>query len=141
MQIKIKNQRSRSKNVFDDIQKELAIHKARRILFEYNQSGRVDGMAFGLEINGNELSFRLPARVANLAKILFNRPLTSLSEKEVEHCYQVAWANIRDWISAQLAMVDTEMVAIGEVFLPYFVHKDGKTHFEYVIANDQLLLN
>lgn len=138
---KIKNQLSRSKNIFSDIQKILSAHQARKLMFEYNKNGRVEGMAFGLEIDGKELMFRLPARTENLARLLYQQDLLSLQDKEIDHCYQTAWANIRDWIDAQLAMVDTEMVVMGEVFLPYYVHKNGLSHFEAILKNPQLLLN
>lgn len=139
--VKIKNQRSRSKDIFTKIQQILSAHKAQKIMFEYNQSGRVDGMAFVLNINGQELMAKLPARVQNLAVLLYSKALDQCSENEVQQCYQTAWANIRDWIDAQLALVDTQMVQIGEVFLPYFVRRDGLTHFEHVLQNPQLLLN
>ena len=44
--------------------------------------------------------------------------------------YRTAWATIRDWVSAQMALLDWDMVKLEEIFLPYMVHYDGHTYFE-----------
>ena len=53
--------------------------------------------------------------------------------------YRTAWANIRDWVTAQMALIDTEMVRIEQVFLPYMVNKQGQTYFD-VLKEKQFLL-
>jgi len=42
----------------------------------------------------------------------------------------VAWRQILRWIEAQLALVDTEMVQIQEVFMPYLQMNTGQTLYE-----------
>jgi len=141
MPIKIKNATSNCKTTFDTIQKVLAAHKAQKIAFEYDGAGRVKGIAFALKIGTQDCLIQLPARIDKVAMIMYGAPCDHLSEKDSKQAYQTAWANIRDWIAAQMAMVDTEMVQMTEVFLPYFVHSDNKTHFEHCAVNPQLLLN
>jgi len=34
---------------------------------------------------------------------------------------RVGWRIIRQWLEAQLAIVETQMVTIEQVFLPYFL--------------------
>jgi hypothetical protein len=36
---------------------------------------------------------------------------------EEEYVYRVAWRNIRDWVFAQLALYETEIVEMPQVFL------------------------
>ena len=47
--------------------------------------------------------------------------------------------DIQDWLDAQLAILETEMVTIDQIMLPYFVNKNGDTAYE-LYQNKQLLL-
>jgi hypothetical protein len=53
-----------------------------------------------------------------------------LTETQKEQAYKTAWANIRDWITAQMALLDTGMVKPEEIFLPYMQDTQGVTLFE-----------
>ena len=48
-------------------------------------------------------------------------------EKQAE---RVAWRILKDWIEAQMALLDIQMVKFEEVFMPYIVDKHGRTLFE-----------
>ena len=43
---------------------------------------------------------------------------------------RVAWRILKDWVAAQLAIVETEMVSLDEVMLPYLRSDDGRTLYE-----------
>jgi hypothetical protein len=130
----LKNTYSESKNTFEKIQQILARHKAKQIYFEYDDNGRVKEIAFALPIGDKVHGFRLPARVQQVEKLL-----NATTEKQKEQAYRTAWANIRDWLDAQMALIDTEQVKIEEVFLPYMVNREGKTVYEVMEQNDFLL--
>lgn len=134
----IKNYTSNTTNTFDKIQKVLAQHKAKRMMFEYDNQGRIDALSFSIEIDGREVGFKLPAKVKNVEQI-FKREGIRLDEKGLQQAYRTAWANIRDWLDAQMALIDTEQVQIEEVFLPYAVSRDGRTYFETIKDNQYLL--
>lgn len=131
---------------FDKIQKILIDHNAKSINYEY-KNGKISGLIFVLEINGKDFGFRLPARVESVEALFYKhkKPRYSwqkadpLTKEEKEQAYRTAWANIRDWIDAQMALIDTEMVKVEEVFLPYLVNRTGKTLFESM-ENNQFLL-
>ena len=53
---------------------------------------------------------------------------------------RVAWRIVRNWVEAQLAIIETRMVKTEQVFLPYAVTRDGKTLYEHVEKNPQFLL-
>jgi hypothetical protein len=53
--------------------------------------------------------------------------------------YRTGWKNIHDWIVSQMAMLDTEMVKIEEVFLPYLMHKSGQSVFEWMEGRNYML--
>lgn len=139
----IKNYTSEGRNTFDKIQKILSTHGAKSIMSDFDNNGKVTAISFLLEIDGRKLGYRLPARVENVEKILqktdrwgYKKAITDVIR---EQAYKTAWANIRDWIAAQMALIETEQVKIEEVFLPYGITKDGRTFFEYHRDNQFLL--
>lgn len=139
----LKNASSSSRNIFSDIQKTLVAHKVREVNFRYETdgSGRITSIEFAIEIQGAIYPFRLPARIKNVEAILYPGRRT-LTPTQKEQAYRTAWANVRDWISAQFAMVDTGMVDTAEIFFPYMVEKSGKrTFFEAMRENQFLLLS
>ena len=51
-------------------------------------------------------------------------------DKLDEQAYTTSWANIRDWILAQMALIDARMVKTEEVFFPYLLDQGGQTVYE-----------
>lgn len=137
---RLKNATSVSKNVFSDIQKTLATHKVQQISFVYetNGSGRIEGIEFSIAINGNIYPFRLPARIKNVETVMYGK--RTLTQTQKDQAYRTAWANLRDWISAQMAMIDTGMVRPEEVFLPYMIERSGNRTFFEAMTENQFLL-
>jgi hypothetical protein len=43
---------------------------------------------------------------------------------------RTAWRIIKDWVQAQLALVEINMVTVPQVFLPYAIMQDGRTLWE-----------
>ncbi len=130
----IKNYTSNSKQTFDKIQKVLREHNAKQVLFEYD-GGKVVSLSFALDISGKLVGFKLPVRVEAIKKIFDNEGY----RYDPEQPYKTAWANIRDWLDAQMALIDTQQVRMEEVFLPYAVNQEGRTYFEVISDTGYLL--
>jgi cytochrome c biogenesis factor len=45
-----------------------------------------------------------------------------------------------DWYEAQLALIETRMVTMAQVFLPYAVTATSESMYEYVAQHSNLLL-
>lgn len=114
-------------------------------MYDYNKQGKLDAISFGLVIEEKQMGFRLPAMVDNVTEILYGgkdrwgQP-KKITDVQREQAYKTAWANIRDWIDAQMALIDSRQVKIQQVFLPYMIMKDGRTLAEYVESNPSFLL-
>jgi len=52
----------------------------------------------------------------------------------------VAWRVVKDWIEAQLALLETKMVTLPQLFLPYAVTADGSTLYERIAQQPGLFL-
>ena len=44
-----------------------------------------------------------------------------------EQATRVAWRIVKDWLAAQLAMIEAGLVDLEEVFLPYAQNQAGRT--------------
>lgn len=121
-------------SIFGAIQRCLAQHNVKRVMIDNDSQGRAVAIEFILEVQGHALHYRLPARIENVTRLvrqsLAGAHRSMSDERVAEQAYRTAWANIRDWIEAQMALVDAEMVQVAEVFLPYLVNQNGMTYFE-----------
>lgn len=45
----------------------------------------------------------------------------------------MGWRIVKDWVSAQMAILETEMVRMEQVFLPYVMTQSGKTLYETMV--------
>jgi hypothetical protein len=138
---KLKNQWSGVSvdRILEVIRKCLVDHKAKQIIFDYGDDGRIKAIIFTLDISSKPYGFKLPSRFENVSRILYGKQFSHLTDSQREQSYRTAWANIRDWITVQMALIDTEMVKPEEVFLPYMITREGKTYFE-TLEEKQFLL-
>jgi len=122
-----------------EIQKALVKAGASSIMQDFDEEGAVSAIAFKISLNGQDISFRLPSETKAVLAVMQQdgTPRQYLTE---EHAQRVAWRIIKDWIEAQMAIVQTKMVTLPQVFLPYAVNHEGRTLYELVAENPRLLL-
>jgi hypothetical protein len=94
----------------------------------------VIGVVFIIPILSGEFPIRLPARVEQVKQKLYGNR-SEYTQAMEEQARRTAWANIRDWLDAQMALIETEQVKLEEIFLPYMTDRSGKTLFEYMQTN------
>jgi len=49
--------------------------------------------------------------------------------------------SIKYWVEAQMALLETQMVKMEQIFLPYAIVKNGKTLFESMRSGNFALLD
>lgn len=118
-----------------EIQGALAGHGARRIMVEYDDSGQPVGVTFGIETPAGPRAFCLPANVEGVRAVMARQKVKA-GDGQAE---RTAWRNIRDWVLAQMAIIEAGMVSIDEVFLPYLTDGRGNTLYA-LYASGQLAL-
>jgi len=112
-----------------EIQKMLSKAGANAVMTEYDKDQVLSSIAFRLDLPGGPISFRLPARIDNIYVIL-QREADRPKYRTREQAARVAWRIIKDWIQAQLALVEAEQVDMVEVFLPYAQTAEGGTIYQ-----------
>ena len=124
------------------VQAKLVEHGARAVMMEYDDRGRINALAFNVRTPNGEIPIRLPIDVAATLRVLerqyANREIPARYVKE-EHAYRVAWRNIFHWVSAQMALLQTEMVKMEEIFLPYVITRGGQTIYQVMAGKGFLL--
>lgn len=117
------------------IQRLLGRYGASAIMTEY-EDGKIKSLSFRVKHGANEIPFRLPCRHGSIYKILsakVKRYKSGTEEKLKEQAHDVAWRQIFQWIQAQMALIQTEMVTMPEVFMPYIqVDVKGTTLFQRI---------
>jgi len=80
------------------------------------------------------MAFRLPANVEAVEAILTRQFKSGRSRfASREHATKVAWRILKDWVEAQLALLQTGMVTIEQAFLPYAQNANGQTVYEALV--------
>lgn len=107
-----------------EIQAMLARAGARRITVDYDARREPSGVEFAIDTERGERFFSLPARIDAIQTTLKAQYLAgrvALRFASREQAARVGWRIIRDWLDAQLAILETEMVTIEEIMLPYML--------------------
>ena len=85
-------------------------------------------LIFSLMVNGRELGFALPSNVAAVEERLqrdYEQGRIPPRYTGTAQASRVAWRILKDWVSAQIAIIETGMVRPEEAFLPYMLTGDG----------------
>lgn len=134
-----------------EIAKCLSMHGASQVLTEYDEKeGLVKAISFAINMNGKKMGFRLPCDWKPVYEILkvqkdtgryMNSERKEKWESELRlQAVRTSWRIVKDWVEAQMALVETSMVKTEQVFLPYLVMQDGKTLSEKIASDPSFLL-
>lgn len=110
----------------------LAKNKARQILTEYDDDGEVECISFMYPYKDRLIGIRLPGNVNSVYKIMMRqRDQKEIKTKvDMAQARRTAWRNIKDWLEAQMALIETDQAKMEQIFLPYTLDNSGRTFFE-----------
>lgn len=119
----------------------LVKHNARSIMKTYD-GDRITGLSFLIDIGEQQLPVKLPVKINECYEVLVrekkNSPKSNIKATK-EQAERVAWRILKDWIEAQMALLDIQMVQFQEIFLPYIETKTGETIYEKLEGKKFLL--
>lgn len=123
-----------------EIQSILSKHQAKAILLEY-ENMQVTAVSFQYAVGDQSIPFRLPCRWQALDLILRKSGKRPHRDDTFETwSRRIAWRQILRWVEAQMALVETNMVKLEEVFFPYIQTRSGETIFEIQEKKGLLML-
>lgn len=123
-----------------EIENILVKHGAKSIMKNYENEFIV-GLSFLINNGVADIPIKLPVKTEECLKILENEKRKGAKNIKAtkEQAEKVAWRILKDWIEAQMALLDIHMVKFEEIFLPYIETKGGKTVFERLEEKQFLL--
>lgn len=122
-----------------EVQTILAKAGASAVAMQFGAGGRPTAIAFTAKTPFGMREFTLPVHVEKVRAVLLRQRVAS-SLSSPEQAERVAWRIVKDWVEAQLAIIQTEMVTLDMVMLPYMRTDNGGTVFEQYTEQQQKLL-
>lgn len=115
-----------------EIQKILVSHGARKLMYDYDAKGHIVSLCFSIMAPDGERGIKLPANVPAIFEVLKQQKKAGKIKTNPDYAQaeRVAWRIIKDWVEAQMAIIETQMVQFEEIFLPYMLNRQGQTFFE-----------
>lgn len=117
------------------IQGQLVRHGAKKIMQDYDDEGQIAALSFLIDTPAGPRGIRLPANVDAVHTVLTRQKIKC----DREQAERVAWRIVKDWVEAQMAILESEMVQMDEIFLPYMVNGQGQTLFQAYRSNQIML--
>ena len=118
-----------------EITRSLVLHGATRVLVEYSKDRQPVSLSFTIETKLGQFPFRLPARIDGVKAALareWAEGKIPRAKTGPEHASRVAWRILKDWIEAQMALIEAGLVTVDEIMLPYMIIQGDRTVFQAV---------
>jgi hypothetical protein len=118
-----------------EIQALLAAKGAQSIMVDY-ENGDPTALAFMVKWQGQEVPFRLPCNWEGALAAL-KRDRRKVDETQAR---AIAWRIVKDWVAAQMAIIEAGQATLQEVFLPYALVNKQTTLFQRMTIDPGRLL-
>jgi hypothetical protein len=112
---------------------------ARGVVQEFDAAGNLTGLEFAVPFGDGMLRYRLPCDPTAVRTVLQRQHVRS-QYLQWDHVERVAWRILHDWIAAQLALIETQMVTLPQVMLAYCVDQDGVTVYDRFLSTQRALV-
>lgn len=130
----------------------LAAKGARSVSIAYDEESRPDAISFVILLSGFPIPFRLPCNFEGVFKYMARGYTNHSARRRFEddpwskrQARRIAWRIIKDWVAAQMALIEAEQATMAQVFLPYAIpdQKSKLTMFDKfleTVANQKQLV-
>lgn len=121
---------------------------ARSISSDFRADGNVEAVSFVMPVGGLPVRFKLPSNSDGVARVLlkekpYNPTYHGYGKKDEyeakfrAQAERVSWRILKDWVEAQIALIESGQAEMGQVFMPYAISNEGRTMYELFIENNQ----
>ena len=98
-------------------------------------------LSFTINFKGQPLNFLLPCNYEGVLSCFKKDRKVPNASKNSEQALRTAWRIVKDWVEAQMAIIQSEQASIEQVFLPYLIiNPNGETLSSKMLHNDGLKL-
>lgn len=117
-----------------EIQQLLGKAGCQKVLVDYTDR-EPEAVTFAVTAGGKQMFFTLPANPQGVLAAL-KRDRVPGAYQNLAQARRVAWRVIKNWIEAQLAIIDAGQAQLAEVFLPYAQLTTGQTLYKAIEAGE-----
>jgi hypothetical protein len=123
------------KKTVSEVQELLAKAGAEQISVKYDKSKLPVAITFDLELKGRVFNYAMPNNWEKVFTLLKQQNVVKTNtkaeqEKAENKARMVSWRITKNWLEAQLAIIEAEMATSLQVFLPYAKMANGGTVYE-----------
>lgn len=111
-----------------EIQNILVRHGARQLFINYSQNGEVEALSFIVLTPQGNVAIKLPVNPDAVLIVLKRQHARGYFDRP--RAVKIAWRIVKDWVEAQMALLETEMVKLEQIFLPYVMVNEKQTLFQ-----------
>jgi hypothetical protein len=97
-------------------------HRATHVGIAFGDDQEPDGIEFVVRTAWGPQNYVLPVNVAGVEKALkaaWHKRLIEPRFTSREQAARVAWRQVKDWLEAQLALIESGQAELAQVMLPY----------------------
>jgi hypothetical protein len=133
------------KQTISECQEILARAGARSAEIRFEE-GRPAGLGFTLKTPHGIRNFTLPVNAGAMHAVLVKAGEERLLGRSRaayttrEHAARVAWRVLKDWLEAQLALIDAQMATLPQIMLPYLHVDDERTLWQAYTEHERAAL-
>lgn len=121
-----------------EIQQHLVKHGCKQINLRFDDAGNINGLSWHVHLvhpttkaDLGEIPFKMPIDAdAVLQRLKESGPPRYANRAQA---YRVAWRILKDWVEAQMAVIETRQVMFAQAFLPYLELPGGESLFHHMI--------
>ncbi len=114
-------------------------HGARSILTNYDKDGQIESLSFEVDTPHGVAHIKLPVDPDAVLRVMMKSGSHVPYRLQTKaQAIRIAWRIVKDWVEAQMAILETEMVKMEQIFLPYIQIENGQTLFEVFEARKML---
>jgi hypothetical protein len=119
----------------------LSAKGARSIQINYDEQGRPSGVSFVIAVENIPIPFQLPCNFEGVRRAMYEefkdrgaRARWERDGQRQEQVRRIAWRIVKDWVAAQMALIEAHQASLAQVFFPYATNNKGITAFDQFMA-------
>lgn len=97
-------------------------------------------LSFTIDYKGQPLNFLLPCNYKGVLVAFKKDKKVPRSSQTEEQALRTSWRIVKDWCSAQMALIESEQCTPEQIFLPFLMNNNGQTLSEFMLNNGGLKL-
>jgi hypothetical protein len=121
----------------------LARHGAAKVMITFDGKQEPNGLSFEIATQWGQKQYALPVNAAGtLAALEAGNRAGNVANRYVtqEQAVRTGWRVLKDWLEAQLAMIEAGVSVLDQVMMPWEAVADGRNMYEAVREAEQAAL-